>query len=139
MPRYFFQVIDDTLLAVAEDPSVGLIILPFAIDYGPVTGGTARRFASIQERTGTPIVPIWMSERQGEGYRVFESARIETKATHGTGCTLASAIAAYIAQGLAIEAAVEKARAYLLEAIAHAPGFGAGHQPLGHGWPMKSS
>jgi hydroxymethylpyrimidine/phosphomethylpyrimidine kinase len=72
-----------------------------------------------------------------EGYRVFETPRIETRATHGTGCTLASAIAAYIAQGLAIEAAVEKARAYLLEAIRHAPGFGAGHQPLGHGWPFR--
>jgi hydroxymethylpyrimidine/phosphomethylpyrimidine kinase len=73
-----------------------------------------------------------------EGYRVFEGPRIETRATHGTGCTLASAIAAYIAQGEAIEPAVEKARAYLLEAIRHAPGLGAGHQPLGHGWPLAS-
>ncbi len=68
------QVIDDTLLAVAEDPSVGLVILPFAIDYGAVTGGTARRFVEIQSRTRTPIVPIWMSERLGEGYRVFADA-----------------------------------------------------------------
>lgn len=73
-----------------------------------------------------------------EGYRVFEGPRIETKATHGTGCTLASAIAAYIAQGAAIDQAVEKARAYLLEAIRHAPGFGQGHQPLGHNWPLAS-
>jgi hydroxymethylpyrimidine/phosphomethylpyrimidine kinase len=74
-----------------------------------------------------------------EGYRVFESARIDTKATHGTGCTLASAIAAHMSQGVAIEAAVEKARAYLLEAIRHAPGFGQGHQPLGHNWPCRAS
>jgi hydroxymethylpyrimidine/phosphomethylpyrimidine kinase len=72
-----------------------------------------------------------------EGYRVFESSRIDTKATHGTGCTLASAIAAQMSQGVAIEAAVEKARAYLMEAIRHAPGFGQGHQPLGHNWPCK--
>ncbi len=72
-----------------------------------------------------------------EGYRVFEGPRIATKATHGTGCTLASAIAAHIAQGSAIEPAVEKARAYLMQAIAHAPGLGQGHQPLGHGWPLK--
>lgn len=72
-----------------------------------------------------------------EGYRVFESARIGTRATHGTGCTLASAIAARIAQGDAIEAAVEAARAYLREAIRQAPGFGQGHGPLGHGWPFK--
>jgi hydroxymethylpyrimidine/phosphomethylpyrimidine kinase len=73
-----------------------------------------------------------------EGYRVFESRRIDTKATHGTGCTFASAIAAHIAQGVAIDEAVEKARAYLVEAIRHAPGFGQGHQPLGHSWPLAS-
>ena len=72
-----------------------------------------------------------------EGYRVFESPRIDTRATHGTGCTLASAIAAYRAQGEALEPAVEKARAYLMEAIRNAPGFGKGHQPLGHNWPCK--
>ncbi|MBI3437796.1 MAG: bifunctional hydroxymethylpyrimidine kinase/phosphomethylpyrimidine kinase [Proteobacteria bacterium] len=73
-----------------------------------------------------------------EGYRVFEGPRIATQATHGTGCTLASAIAAYIAQGASIEQAVERARAYLIEAIRHAPGLGQGHQPLGHGWPLAS-
>lgn len=70
-----------------------------------------------------------------EGYRVFESPRIDTRATHGTGCTLASAIAAHMALGAAIEPAVERARAYLIEAIRRAPGLGKGHQPLGHNWP----
>ncbi len=73
-----------------------------------------------------------------EGYRVFESQRIATKATHGTGCTLASAIAAAIAQGAPLEQAVEKARLYLLEAIRNAPGFGQGHQPLGHNGALAS-
>ncbi len=73
-----------------------------------------------------------------DGVRVFESPRIQTRATHGTGCTLASAIAAYIAQGVEIETAVERARAYLMEAIAHAPGLGGGHGPLGHGWPLRA-
>jgi len=72
-----------------------------------------------------------------EGYRVFESPRIETRATHGTGCTLASAIAAYNAQGVPLEASVEKARAYVMEAIRQAPGLGQGHGPLGHNWPCK--
>jgi len=71
-----------------------------------------------------------------EGYRVFESERIETKATHGTGCALASAIAAYIAQGAEIVAAVEQARVYLREAMLNAPGFGKGCQPLGHNWRL---
>jgi hydroxymethylpyrimidine/phosphomethylpyrimidine kinase len=74
-----------------------------------------------------------------EGYRVFESPRIDTRATHGTGCTLASAIAAHMAQGLAIEPAVERARAYLMQAIRHAPGLGQGHGPLGHGWSFLRS
>jgi hydroxymethylpyrimidine/phosphomethylpyrimidine kinase len=69
--------------------------------------------------------------------RVFESPRIDTRATHGTGCTLASAIAAYNAVGEELEASVEKARRYLMEAIRNAPGFGGGHQPLGHSWPLK--
>jgi len=71
------------------------------------------------------------------GLRVFTSQRLETRATHGTGCTLASAIAAGIAQGMPLESATEWARVYLLKAIAAAPGLGHGHQPLGHGWPLK--
>ena len=73
------------------------------------------------------------------GMKVFTSQRIETSATHGTGCTLASAIAAGIAQGMDAFAAVEWARVYLLRAIAAAPGFGQGHGPLGHGWPLTQA
>jgi hydroxymethylpyrimidine/phosphomethylpyrimidine kinase len=68
--------------------------------------------------------------------RVWESARIETRHTHGTGCTLASAIAALLAQGEELERAVERARTYLAGAIASAPGFGAGHGPLDHAHPL---
>ena len=73
-----------------------------------------------------------------EGFRVFEIGRIATRATHGTGCTFASAVAAHLARGASIEQAVEKAHAYLIEAIRHAPGLGQGHQPLGHNWPLAS-
>jgi hydroxymethylpyrimidine/phosphomethylpyrimidine kinase len=71
------------------------------------------------------------------GERVFESPRVETRHTHGTGCTLASACAAGLAQGMALEAAVERARNYVLEAIRRAPGLGRGHGPLDHGWPLR--
>lgn len=64
--------------------------------------------------------------------RVFESARVETRHTHGTGCTLASAIAAGIAQDLPLADAVARARAYVQAAIRHAPGYGKGHGPLDH-------
>jgi hydroxymethylpyrimidine/phosphomethylpyrimidine kinase len=70
------------------------------------------------------------------GSRVWESPRIETRHTHGTGCTLASAIAALLAQGEDLERAVERARAYVARAIASAPGFGRGHGPLDHAHPL---
>jgi hydroxymethylpyrimidine/phosphomethylpyrimidine kinase len=70
------------------------------------------------------------------GQRVWDSPRIDTRHTHGTGCTLASAIAAGIAQGMPIEAAVERARDYVRLAIAGAPGFGQGHGPLDHAHPL---
>ncbi|BBK34332.1 hydroxymethylpyrimidine/phosphomethylpyrimidine kinase [Stella humosa] len=73
----------------------------------------------------------------GEGLHVFRSARLDTRHTHGTGCTLASAIAAGIAQGLALRPAVAAARDYVWEAIRRAPGFGAGHGPLDHGHTMR--
>jgi hydroxymethylpyrimidine/phosphomethylpyrimidine kinase len=70
------------------------------------------------------------------GGRVWESPRISSRHTHGTGCTLASAIAASLAQGLTVEDAVERARDYVHRAIASAPGFGRGHGPLDHAHPL---
>ncbi len=67
-----------------------------------------------------------------EGVVVFVSPRIETRHTHGTGCTLASAIATGLAQGRTLRDAVTRARAYVYAAIAAAPGLGAGHGPLQH-------
>jgi hydroxymethylpyrimidine/phosphomethylpyrimidine kinase len=72
----------------------------------------------------------------GSGMRIWESPRIDTRHTHGTGCTLASAIAAGLAQGLGVESAVDRARAYVQQAIASAPGFGRGHGPLDHAHPL---
>jgi hydroxymethylpyrimidine/phosphomethylpyrimidine kinase len=60
--------------------------------------------------------------------------RILTRHTHGTGCTLSSAIAANLALGLADREAIEAARDYLDGAIRHAPGLGSGHGPLNHFW-----
>ncbi len=62
----------------------------------------------------------------------MRSPRIDTRHTHGTGCTLASAIATGLAQGMALEPAIRRARAYVHAAIAAAPGFGRGHGPLNH-------
>ncbi len=66
------------------------------------------------------------------GLEVLSSPRLETRHTHGTGCTLASAIAVGLAQGLALRPAVVRARAYLWQALATAPGFGRGQGPVNH-------
>lgn len=72
------------------------------------------------------------------GETLLEGPRIETRSSHGTGCTLASACAAGLAQGLPMEQAVARAWAYVAEAIRTAPGYGKGHGPLNHAWPLES-
>jgi hydroxymethylpyrimidine/phosphomethylpyrimidine kinase len=62
----------------------------------------------------------------------FDHARIETAHTHGTGCTLSSAIATLIGHGQPLEHAVRLGRRFVVKAIEAAPGFGAGNGPLGH-------
>lgn len=69
------------------------------------------------------------------GVQHFTHPRIATRHTHGTGCTLASAIATSLAQGMALPDAIGRAEDYLQNAIAHAPGFGAGHGPVWHQAP----
>jgi hydroxymethylpyrimidine/phosphomethylpyrimidine kinase len=72
-----------------------------------------------------------------QGVRVWESPRLETRHTHGTGCTLASAIAAGLAQGMEVEDAVDRGRDYVQRAIAGAPGLGRGQGPLDHAHPLR--
>jgi hydroxymethylpyrimidine/phosphomethylpyrimidine kinase len=72
-----------------------------------------------------------------DGETLFESERLTSRHTHGTGCTLASACAVGLAQGLPLAEAVARARDYVRQAMLQAPGFGAGHGPLDHGWPLR--
>ncbi|MEY4953139.1 MAG: bifunctional hydroxymethylpyrimidine kinase/phosphomethylpyrimidine kinase [Pseudomonadota bacterium] len=68
----------------------------------------------------------------GEEPHVMSGSRIHTRHTHGTGCTLSSAIATYLGRGLALPEAVDRARLFVRSALRAAPGFGAGSGPLGH-------
>lgn len=63
---------------------------------------------------------------------IWRSPRIETRHTHGTGCTLSSAIATLLGKGLPLEEAISEAREFVRAALLAAPGFGAGHGPMGH-------
>ena len=71
----------------------------------------------------------WLVTRGG--HFAYTSPRIDSRHTHGTGCTLASALASGLGQGMPLEAAVERARAFVAQGIAWAPGLGGGHGPLG--------
>ncbi|EKV31367.1 Hydroxymethylpyrimidine phosphate kinase ThiD [Caenispirillum salinarum AK4] len=72
-----------------------------------------------------------------EGVTRFESGRVATTSTHGTGCTLASAVATGLAQGRDLTSAVSRAREYVLGAIRTAPGYGQGHGPLDHAHTVR--
>jgi hydroxymethylpyrimidine/phosphomethylpyrimidine kinase len=68
----------------------------------------------------------------GDASRRFAAPRIDTTHTHGTGCTYASAIAAHLAKGRALESAVERAKRYVTGAIRHALPLGHGRGPTNH-------
>jgi hydroxymethylpyrimidine/phosphomethylpyrimidine kinase len=89
--------------------------------------------------TGDVIHDVIASEDEIE---VLESPRLETRNTHGTGCTLASAIAVGLGQGLSVRSAIARAREYVRVAMIQAPDLGGGHGPLEHGHtvqPFRSS
>lgn len=70
----------------------------------------------------------------GESFTEISSERIDSVNTHGTGCTLSAAIAAYLAKGASVEEAVRGAKAYITGAIHHGLELGKGHGPTNHGW-----
>jgi hydroxymethylpyrimidine/phosphomethylpyrimidine kinase len=71
----------------------------------------------------------WLVWRGGQ--RGFTESRIDSRDTHGTGCTLSSAVAVSLAQGLTLEDAVARGRAFVRQGLLNAPGFGEGPGPMG--------
>ncbi|HEX8144653.1 MAG TPA: bifunctional hydroxymethylpyrimidine kinase/phosphomethylpyrimidine kinase [Pyrinomonadaceae bacterium] len=100
-----------------------------------------RRAASVMREMGARAVLVKGGHLKGvdapdilddEGrVAVFRGERIETTSTHGTGCTLAAAIAACLGRNAKLEDAVGRAKRYVADAIRHAPGIGHGHGPIG--------
>jgi hydroxymethylpyrimidine/phosphomethylpyrimidine kinase len=79
---------------------------------------------------GEAVIDRLLETGEGEVAR-WEAPRIDTKHSHGTGCTLASAIATGLAQGMPLEPAIARARDFVRLALLDAPGLGAGHGPMG--------
>ena len=114
------------------------------IGFAPTTDGQARdaakKFRALGARhvlfkgghaSGAIVRDILADGETGE-LLVLEAPRLETCHTHGTGCTLASAIASGLAQKRSLADAVRRAHAYVQYAIRTAPGLGSGHGPLNH-------
>ncbi|WP_419873991.1 bifunctional hydroxymethylpyrimidine kinase/phosphomethylpyrimidine kinase [Candidatus Pristimantibacillus sp. PTI5] len=68
----------------------------------------------------------------GKSFVYLESKRIDTRHTHGTGCTFSAAVTAEIAQGKTVPQAIRTAKAFIQAAIEHQLGFGGGHGPTNH-------
>lgn len=118
--------------------------LPEAQELTGISGGGLRQIRAMARKIldlGPTAVVIKGGHRRGPAddifydgvvFQVFPAERIPTQNTHGTGCTYAAALAAHLAKGETIEAAVAGAKRYVTEAIRHAFSIGAGHSPVHH-------
>ncbi|NYT35915.1 CoA-binding protein [Allopusillimonas soli] len=68
------SIIDRTLIAVCNDPEVSLVLYPMALDYGDVTEATVRSIIKVNSESRVPIIPVWMSDRQGPGYQLLAAS-----------------------------------------------------------------
>lgn len=126
------------------------LVTPNALEASRLTGlgpirsiADARRAARIIHEMGARAVLVKGGHLEheteavdvlydGTNLHLFREARVETRHTHGTGCTYASAIAAGLARGLALDVAVARAKLYVTKAIRHGLAMGSGHGPVDH-------
>jgi hydroxymethylpyrimidine kinase/phosphomethylpyrimidine kinase len=145
-----YDLIDDEALEALKRELLPLarVVTPNIPEAERITGlvirdeeGMARAAARMREM-GAPAVLVKGGHLTAEALdlldeggrvRLFRAARIETTSTHGTGCTLAAAVAACLARGLALGESVGAAKRFVTEAIRRAPGLGRGHGPVNHG------
>jgi hydroxymethylpyrimidine/phosphomethylpyrimidine kinase len=108
-------------------------------DLGPgaviITGGHGHERGLGLRAEGSEVVDLLFD---GHIFHELRAPRIESRHTHGTGCTFASAIAAGLALGRELPDAAARAQQYVAGAIAHAPGIGHGRGPLDHFWEHRS-
>jgi len=103
-------------------------------EAGRVLNRLGTRWALIKGGHGSG--PVIHDILVGPKEHTYSVPRVDTPHTHGTGCTLSSAIAVGLARGLDVPAAVDLAERFVAGAISHAPGLGRGHGPLNHQWGL---
>jgi hydroxymethylpyrimidine/phosphomethylpyrimidine kinase len=138
-----------TITAFERLMAIAALITPNAPELAALTGleiGDAAQLEAaahaLAQRTGSAVLAKGGHLEGGRiadllvmpdgAVRRWESTRIDTPDTHGTGCTLASAVATGLGSGLGLDDAVEQARSFVRVAMLGAPGFGGGHGPMGH-------
>lgn len=104
------------------------------IEAGHRLNALGARWALVKGGHGTG--PVLRDHLVGPIERTYAMERIDTVHTHGTGCTLSSAVAVGLARGQSVPDAVALAEDFVAGAIRHAPGLGHGHGPLNHQWGM---
>jgi len=147
-----YDLIDDEALGALKAGLLPLarVVTPNIPEAERITGLVIRdeegmaRAARVMRELGAPAVLVKGGHLtadaldlldEGGRVTVFRAERVETTSTHGTGCTLAAAIAACLARGLTLEEAVGAAKRFVTEAIRRAPGLGRGHGPVNHSVP----
>lgn len=143
----------DTLLPLAS------VVTPNLEEARILTGAPVRTLeemavaarALVRLGAGAALVKGGHLEDEGDGAHVVDllwdgsvehrwsRLRVETRHTHGTGCTLSAAITAGLAHGHPVREAVARATAFIGRAIATAPGLGAGRGPVNHFAPVEAS
>jgi hydroxymethylpyrimidine/phosphomethylpyrimidine kinase len=101
-----------------------------------ITGGHANEQGSGLRAQGSEVVDLLLD---GDTFVELRVPRVESRHTHGTGCSYASAVAAGLALGFALPDAAARAQQYVAGAIAHAPGIGHGRGPIDHFWQRRSA
>lgn len=117
-------LVEQPVESVAQMEAAGRAIVQLGARAALIKGGHLE---------GDEVVDVLAS---GDGVRRHRHPRVATTATHGTGCTLSSAITAGLARGRDLESAVSDALEFVHRAIATAPGLGQGHGPLNHFAPV---
>lgn len=151
----------DSLLAADAVDTLRDVLLPRATVVTPnlgevelLTGVSVRTVEDLPRAAAAmhALGPAWVLVKGGhlpdnsdavdllyDGQQTFEisAVRCESSDTHGTGCTLSSAIAAYLARGMNVPTAVNEAKSYITGAIQHGIRIGSGIGPVDHGWRRR--
>ena len=127
-------------LAAVATPNTDEALILTGVDAGSVEGAERAARLMVEElgaaaalvKGGRLEGPATDLLYDGSRFLYFETERIDTVNNHGSGCTLASAIAAGLARGLALPAAVQEAKDFVTEALRTSFPVGRGHGPLNH-------